>query len=183
LRPRGGRPRWAWRFGSSAASLRCPRARMQRWCPMGDWPMPPSPSGQTHPTVRIWAIQIPLPHRSRPRDFGSSMRPTDPRTSRHRRLFSAGPGIRRPGKTAVSGRALAACFAIATPIPAGSYQAQAFAFPGYRCETEDCFPGSDGVIDQASPVGTPTAIATTFSTPFGSDELVLEISILGVADA
>jgi hypothetical protein len=72
---------------------------------------------------------------------------------------------------------------IATPIPAGSYQAQAFAFPSYRCETENCFPGSDGVIDQASPVGTPTAITTTFSTPFGSDELVLEISILGVPDA
>ena len=169
MRPRGGRPRWAWRFGLAAASLRRPRAGMQRRRPMRAWPMP-------HPAIL-------LPHRSRPRDFGSSMRPTDLRTSRHRRLFSAGPGIRRPGKTAVSCRALAACFAIATPIPAGSYQAQAFAFPGYRCETEDCFPGSDGVIDQASPVGTPTAIATTFSTPFGSDELVLEISILGVADA
>ena len=72
---------------------------------------------------------------------------------------------------------------IETPIPAGSYQARAFAFPGCRCETEDCFPGSDGVIDQASPVGTPTTITTTFSTPLGSDELVLEISILGVADA
>jgi hypothetical protein len=72
---------------------------------------------------------------------------------------------------------------IATPIPAGSYQARAFAFPGYRCETDDCFPGSDGVIDQASPVGTSTAITTTFSIPFGSDELVLDINILSMPDA
>jgi hypothetical protein len=72
---------------------------------------------------------------------------------------------------------------IVTPIPAGSYQAQAFAFPGYRCETEDCFPGSDGVIDQASPVGTSTAITTTFSIPLGSEEVILDINILSVPDA
>jgi hypothetical protein len=72
---------------------------------------------------------------------------------------------------------------IATPVPAGSYQAQAFAFPGFRCETEDCFPGSDGVIEQASPVGTSTSIATMFSIPFGSEEVVLDINILSVPDA
>ena len=71
-----------------------------------------------------------------------------------------------------------------TSIPAGSYQAQAFAFPGYRCESGDCLPGSDGVIDKASPTGASTAITSSFSIPpFDGDEIILDINILSVPDA